>query len=328
MNNWEDEVKKKLEKLDAIPERNPLKVQSLKANFMQEARMMQSTFITSSPKRTWLNQLFLRKESLNMKVITIITILGLLFGGGISAVAAQDSLPGDILYPVKTLVEDVEIGLATKPETQFQIASKHANKRFLEIQSLIEQGELPPEPLFYSWQSQLETALRYAMQTGDPSGNLLMVQQMLQQQTMMMNKGESTNEPIMNMFMNALKYQQGLVKAGIEEPEKLANELEFMFQYQQQMGKEEGEELLQNMYQEQIQSQNAGEDQNYEYQWMFMRSEFNDGLEPPQYNKPDDSGANNSYNDQPNGGNSGENDQGNNQGNSNSGGNNGGSGGK
>ncbi|HSM24051.1 MAG TPA: DUF5667 domain-containing protein, partial [Anaerolineaceae bacterium] len=305
-----------------------LKVDSLKTNFMNDARMIQSTFLTSSPKRTWWNHLFQKKETFSMKLITVFTILGLLLGGGITAVAAQDSLPGDILYPIKTLVEDIEIGLATKPETQFQIASNHANKRFSEIQELIEQGELPPEPLFYSWQSHLETALRYALQTGDPSGNLMMVQQMLQQQTMMMNKGDSTNVPIMNTFMNALKFQQGLVEAGIEEPENLANELEFMFQYQQQLGKEEGEDLWQNLYQEQMQSQNAGEDQNFEYQWMFSRSEFNDGLEPPQYNKPDDPGANNSYNDHPNGGNSGENDQGNNQGDSNSGGSNGGSGGK
>ena len=34
MNNWEDEIKQKLEKLDAIPERNPLRVQSAKKNFL------------------------------------------------------------------------------------------------------------------------------------------------------------------------------------------------------------------------------------------------------------------------------------------------------
>jgi hypothetical protein len=119
-----------------------------------------------------------------MKILTIATILMLLLGGGISTVAAQTSLPGDVLYPVKGLVEDIELGLATKPETQFQIALKHANQRFLEIQTLIESGEMVPEPLFFEWHMQLCTALQFALQSGDPTGNLLMVQQMLQQQTM------------------------------------------------------------------------------------------------------------------------------------------------
>ncbi|MBE0684375.1 MAG: hypothetical protein IH585_00075, partial [Anaerolineaceae bacterium] len=110
MNNWEDEIKQKLEKLDAIPERNPLRVQSAKKNFMSEMRQLAGETTVSVPRKSWWNQLNIKKETFSMKLITIATILSLLLGGGITAVAAQDSLPGDLLYPVKTLVEDIELG--------------------------------------------------------------------------------------------------------------------------------------------------------------------------------------------------------------------------
>lgn len=311
MNNWEDEVIKKLEKLDSVPDRNPLKVQSQKQYFIKNAQMLKNDLIVPSSKQQWWNQYFIKKEIFTMKLITILAILGLLFGGGITAVAAQDSLPGDVLYPVKTLVEDIELGLATDPDTQFQIAYKHANARFIEIQELIELGTLPPEPFFFKWYETVHETLNFALKTEDPTGKLLMVQHMVQQQNQFANKGEITSEPMMQMFQNALKYQQGLIDAGLEEPENLTNELEFMFQYKEQMGKENDEEAWQNLYQTQTQMQNAGEIQQLQYYWMFMGGDQTMD-EPPQYGQSEDQGQQNSYNDHPNGGNQGDNENGNN----------------
>ena len=202
----------------------------------------------------------------------------LLLGGGISTVAAQTSLPGDVLYPVKTLVEDIELGLATKPDTQFQIASQHANQRFEEIQTLIENGEFVPEPLFFEWQMQLCTALRYALQSGDPTGNLLMVQRMLQQQTMQANKGKQTDEPILNLFKNTLENQVKLVGAGMKEPDKLANELAYMANYKKQNGKEELENQWETLYltEAQLDSQSSSDEIDDDYQWMYMKGKIDD----------------------------------------------------
>lgn len=310
MNTWEEEVIKKLENLDEVPNRNPLKVQSHKQNFMRNAQMINSDITVSSPKQSWWTHLIQKKEFTTMKVITIFAILGLLFGGGVTAVAAQDSLPGDLLYPVKTLVEDIELGLATDPETQFEIAWIHANKRSSEIQELIELGELPPEPFFFKWYEDMHELINYAVQSEDPTNNLLKVQQMFQRQNQFANKGDSTGVPISQMFQNALNYQQSLIDAGIAEPENLVNELEFMFQYKQQMGKEDGEEIWQNLYQTQTQMQNAGEEDTY--QWMYMGGEDPEG--PPQNGQPEEPGQQNSFNDQPNGGNQADNENGNNSG--------------
>jgi hypothetical protein len=333
MKNFEEEIKQKLEKLDAIPERNPLRVQSAKKNFMSEAHMLVGGSSVSVPKISWWNQIFVKKETFPMKILTITTILALLFGGGISAVAAQDSLPGDLLYPVKTLVEDIELGLATKPETQFQIALKHANYRFEEINALVGKGEYIPEPQIIAWQTQLMTALQFGVNTDDPIGKLLMVQNMLQQQTMMMNKGELTGEPIMNMFKNTLQNQMKLVTAGIEEPELLSSELKFMANYQEKHGTEE---LWMNMYmygnseESEVGSiQNQGEvphPVDDPFMWMHLNGSLLSEIEPGGLDQGGiNGGYQNSFNDHPNGGNQGDNDNGNNSG---SGGNGGGNGGK
>jgi len=308
MNTWEEEVIKKLENLDEVPNRNPLKVQSHKQNFMRNAQMIKSDITVSSPKQSWWTHLIQKKEFTTMKVITIFAILGLLFGGGVTAVAAQDSLPGDLLYPVKTLVEDIELGLATDPETQFKISNSQLNTRFEEIQLLLEAGEMPPEPLFYDMYKTVEATMNYALQTGDPIGNLRMIQSTVQQQSRF--AGESPDEPIMQQFQRAMQFQQGLIDAGIAEPENLANELEFMFQYRR--SSEDDEEVWQNLYryQEQNQFQNAGEEDTY--QWMYMGGEDPEG--PPQNGQPEEPGQQNSFNDQPNSGNQGDNDNGNNGG--------------
>lgn len=176
MNNWENDIKQNLDKLDEIPERNPLKVQSAKNNFLSEARQLAGEASVSIPKNSWLNQLMTKKETFPMKLITIATILSLLLGGGISAVAAQDSLPGDILYPVKTFVEDIELRIATVPETGFAVALKHANYRFDEINTLVGEGRIVTEAQFYEWQHAFQKALQPGVETKDPIGKLLMVQ--------------------------------------------------------------------------------------------------------------------------------------------------------
>lgn len=332
MNNWEDEIKQKLGKLDAIPERNPLRVQSTKKNFLSEMRQLAGETTVSVPRKSWWNQLNNKKETFSMKLITIATILSLLLGGGITAVAAQDSLPGDLLYPVKTLVEDIELGLATNPETEFDIALKHALKRFEEINTLVGEGEAVEEAHLFVWQEAFQRALQYGVNTEDPIGKLLMVQQQLNYQEQMMNKGTQTEEPFQNQFERMIKYQAGLVDASIEDPELLVTELEFMANYAKQYGDEKLENVWMNMYQfgaldtegEIGEIQNQGEVQHPvedPFMWMHFLGNRLSEVEPEGIDQGGTTdGAQNSYNDHPNGGNQSDNGNGNNGGSSGNGG--------
>lgn len=263
-----------------------------------------------------------------MKIITITTILVLLLGGGISTVAAQTSLPGEVLYPVKTLVEDIELGLVTNPEIKFQIAAKLANERLEEIQTLIENEKPVPEQAYFEWQMQLWETLECALQSENPSAKLLQVREMVVQQARQSNEGELRGEPIPNFYKNTLQSQMQLMDAGIAEPQKLASELDYMFNYVQKNGKDQLETQFVTPYLESDESldQKSSSEMD-DYKWMFQT-----GLIDEEDEEDDEAGKANHLNsgnqgDNENGDNGGENGGLNGDGNDSSGGDNGGSGG-
>lgn len=82
-----------------------------------------------------------------MPIIVGIIIATLLTGGG-TAYASQSSLPGDALYSVKLMTEDVESAVTWSPEKKVDMEAKFANRRLEEIKNLQEKiknkkGEIP-----------------------------------------------------------------------------------------------------------------------------------------------------------------------------------------
>jgi len=70
----------------------------------------------------------------------------ILLAGLGSAWAAEYSLPGDLLYPIKTSVnEKVMEKLATTPEAQTEVKTKILKRRLVEVETLSLKGELKPE---------------------------------------------------------------------------------------------------------------------------------------------------------------------------------------
>ena len=78
----------------------------------------------------------LSKEFLVMHktVIAIVLVLVMLFGGSAaSAYAAQGSLPGDVLYPMKTAIEDVSVDFSIDSASEVRLYLGLAEKRIAEI---------------------------------------------------------------------------------------------------------------------------------------------------------------------------------------------------
>jgi hypothetical protein len=72
---------------------------------------------------------------------TIIVVLALLFGGTAgTAYAAQSSLPGETLYPVKTLIEDIRLDLTKDPDKQYALLDQYLSTRFAEMDEMKAQG--------------------------------------------------------------------------------------------------------------------------------------------------------------------------------------------
>ena len=122
---------------------------------------------------------------------TIAIVLGLVFGGaGATVYAAQDSQPGEVLYNVKTISEDVRLELTTDTQAKFQLALAMANRRALEIGTLIQEDELVPPVIATRLQSHMQLALNLAagMNDDEQTTALLELQRQIRNQDTVMGQ--------------------------------------------------------------------------------------------------------------------------------------------
>jgi hypothetical protein len=82
---------------------------------------------------------------INKKNMTLAIIVALLLGGGTSF-AAENSLPGDVLYPIKIHVnENVQELVAVSDEAEAKVQAKLAERRLEEVEKLAADGKLTAE---------------------------------------------------------------------------------------------------------------------------------------------------------------------------------------
>ena len=61
--------------------------------------------------------------------------------GGGAVLAAADTLPGDVLYPVKLLTEDIRLALTPDPAARAELEMNFVDLRVQEMARLAQQGE-------------------------------------------------------------------------------------------------------------------------------------------------------------------------------------------
>jgi len=116
---------------------------------------------------------------------TIFTVIALALGGtGATVYAAQDSLPGEALYGLKTQSEDLRLSWGENETDQIELALQFANRRMEEIQAMLAKNQTPPDSLMQRLQTQLDTALRLAAGLDDDQLEpaLARIRQTLEQQ--------------------------------------------------------------------------------------------------------------------------------------------------
>jgi len=111
-----------------------------------------------------------RKELRPMSALAgLLMALALLFGGsGATALAAQDALPNEWLYPVKLATEELQLGLTAEPSQQIALLEDWADRRVQEMEQIAQSGEGVPVETALRLQTQLSEALRLAAQLQDP----------------------------------------------------------------------------------------------------------------------------------------------------------------
>jgi len=180
MTQMDEELKRDLndifEPLRHVEQRNPQHATAGRKQFLSKADAL---FIEATPilpvsmtpfqrLNGWiagiLNPLY-RKERVNMfSILTALLVtVTLLFGGaGATVLAAQDSLPTQVLYPVKEFSEDMRLSLASQPESRISLLLNYADQRVDEIAALLAKGEPVPEKVMQRFQKQMASAYQIA----------------------------------------------------------------------------------------------------------------------------------------------------------------------
>lgn len=211
--------------------------------------------------------------TLSPTFISIMVAFVLFFGGGgISVAAAQNSLPDNILYPVKLLTEDINEMLTIQPQEKMNLEMDFSQTRLEEIGTLLKRGNLPEDAIFTRLQNHLMIAFQLAAEA-DPqdSGELLRLQNRLQEQIQIMEQlqinGNAPVEAALLRTRDMLQTQVRLVDESLANSSTLRNELQEQDRDQiqntnQNMVENQNQDTVENQNQDMIQNQNQDMIQN------------------------------------------------------------------
>lgn len=158
--------------LRLITPRAPQAAQRGKNNFLAQAQSMSAPVSKMTEQRhtRWiylLQNYFKNKEYSPMYAIiaSFVLVLAIMFGGtGATVLAAQDSLPNQSLYPVKTFAEDLALRYTFRSTQRFQMELDYAARRLTEMAHLGKMGQEVPETTFLRLEEHLDQALIIAAQ--------------------------------------------------------------------------------------------------------------------------------------------------------------------
>ncbi len=248
----------RLRQLGEAPQRDAQKAAKNRAAFLEQARhlahekqidtpvsaglpMRLKDSMQQSNRPFWQRSLFRRKETTPMATFltTMLVTLALALGGtGVTAYAAQDSLPNQALYGVKTFTEDVQLQMTTQAENQLSLALKFANRRVFELAAMAKQGESAPETVANRYGAEIDHALQLA--AGLPENGLTsaleQVQTQLQQQEQVMAQlcQEHPMDPLLQQTQTRLRQRLQLTENGLKDPQGFQEQLRQQIQNQSQ----------------------------------------------------------------------------------------------
>ena len=155
---------------------------------------------------------------------------------GMTAYAAQSSLPSSPIYPLKLMTEDVRLQLTNNAETKFSLILAYANKRFEEITALQSQGLPVEEPVVTRLQDQFEFALQLAsgMPDDQMSQSLEQLRETTQVQLMTMttlreNAPEDSGAQL-ERVQEMLEEKQNMAQNGLEDPDNFREDIRDQYQ--------------------------------------------------------------------------------------------------
>ncbi|MBN1537341.1 MAG: hypothetical protein JW908_11460 [Anaerolineales bacterium] len=107
--------------------------QRLMARIQSEQRIQKQT--RQPGLSFWQNLFTSKKMAFQVALVAVLVFSTLLFGSTVT-LAAQNAVPGEALYPVKTSLETVQLAITTSPLKEAQLHLQFADHRLVEMQTL------------------------------------------------------------------------------------------------------------------------------------------------------------------------------------------------
>ena len=214
-----------LKPLEDVPAPDLARSQQLRQAFLTRAKETLPVSIPVLNRHKGWKNIFKKERSPMFTFARILIVLAIAFGGTTAtAFAAQESLPSEALYPIKTFVEDVRLALTSDPEAEVDLLLQFSDERMEEIAALMEQGLPVPDAVATQLQSHLNTALKTCAELDDAALLKLMaqIQERSQEQLKVLEKlGEgSGNQPeeALELATQAMNNLRVTAEGALEDP--------------------------------------------------------------------------------------------------------------
>lgn len=169
-------------------------------------------------------------------ILSILVAAGLLFGGGTAVGAAQDDLPNEPLYAVKTWTEDLSLQFQDAPEEKVDRLMDLTQTRIQEMIRLSEEGEPIPDQVTLRLEQHIRQALQLCANMDDPTLEraLLRIRDQLQQQDRDMERLQlQTQDQLLTQTRAMIQERLRLVENGLLDPEMFREQARNGFRFGQ-----------------------------------------------------------------------------------------------
>lgn len=224
------ELKKQLESLQQVPQRGLQASHAGREAYLARVRKLDTNRApgrqtprrgSAVPGRSW---------AARLGVIAAVLLVALSSLGG-TVYAAQAAQPDDLLYGVKTLTEEIQVGLESDPGDKLDLYVSFANRRLQEIQAQMAAGEEVSQKaldlLEKHTQRMLEQAAKLEGQGVEKA--LRQIETNLQQQNQLMAEAGKDHPqggaPGLLKAQEKIRERMELVENGLTEPQGFQDQI-------------------------------------------------------------------------------------------------------
>ena len=247
MNQSENSLETQLEvwfsSLREITPRAPGATQRARLDFLAQANALSKpvSILENQRHNGWIVSLisyFKTKEYSPMytTIASFFLVLALMFGGSSAAVlAAQDSLPNQSLYQVKTLSEDLALRSTFRNTHRLQMELDYADRRVSEMIRLRQRQQEIPESSYLRLQNHLDQALLVAANSDD--GEMIRVLNQVRERLQLQSgllASELDHDPLLLRTREMIQTRISWAELGLNEPDQFRQQAQQQTRFNQQ----------------------------------------------------------------------------------------------